>query len=466
MLDRRSLVLLIALAALVVGLLAPRPEALTPTAHRTLVVFTVCLILWVTQALPLSVTGILVFVLLPVLGITTPAKTFSLFGNQAVFFILGALILSSGMMKTGLSTRLAFYFLSRFRRSPISLVFGILVSSAFLTYWMPEHAVAALFFPIVLEISFALKLRPLQSRYGKLLFLALAWGAVIGGVGTLLGGARNPLAIQILHETYGMSIGFFEWMVAVFPIVVIDLAAALIVLLLFFRPDVDDIRPAIDILREEIAMRGPLSGPEKRMVAVMLATIVLWMTQSETLGLANIALMGAVSLFVLRIIQWEDAEEYVNWGIILMYGGAVAVATALAETGAAQWLAQIILADRVVTPFVLVGLTALASVLLTEGISNVAAVAILLPIGFSLGDIHHVNPIAVLYGVAVAAGLAFCLPMGTPPNAICISSGYYRVTDSLKPGLILMVVSWVGFLLLVKFYWPLIGIDLQVSAAP
>jgi len=460
--SRRTVVLLITLAVLVVGLLMPKTEALTPEGHRTIVVFAVCLILWVTQALPLSVTGILVFVLLPLLKILNPEKTFALFGNNAVFFILGALILSSGLMKTGLSTRLAFFFLLRFRRSPVSLVLGILVSSAFLTFWMPEHAVAALFFPIVLEISFALRLRALQSRYGKLLFLALAWGAVIGGVGTLLGGARNPLAIQILHETYGMGIGFFEWMVAVFPIVIIDLAVTLVVLLLFFPPDIKDITPAIDILREEIAMRGPLSGAEKRMIVIMVATVALWITLSETLGLANIALMGAVSLFVFRVIRWEDAEEYVNWGIILMYGGAVAVATAMAETGAAEWLANVLIAGRTVSPFVMLGLTALTAVLLTEAISNVAAVAIILPIAFSLAASHHVNPIAMLYAVAVPAGLAFCLPMGTPPNAICISSGFYRVADSVKPGLILLTVSWLVFLLMVKVYWPLIGIDISL----
>ncbi len=460
-LRRENIILAVALLVIVGGLMLPRAEGLSLEGQRSLIVFAVCLILWITQTLPLSVTGLLVFVLLPLLGVFSPAETFSLFGNKAVFFILGALILSSGLMKTGLSSRLAFLFLSRFRGSPVSLALGILISSAFLTFWMPEHAVAALFFPIVLEICFALRLRPLESRYAKLLFLSLAWGTVVGGVGTLLGGARNPLAIQILQETYGVSIGFFEWMVAVLPVVVINLAITLVVLLLFFRPDVEDIRPAIQILREEIAMRGPMAGGEKRMVAVMLVVIFLWITQSETLGLANISLMGAVSLFVLRVIRWEDAEEYVNWGIILMYGGAVAIASALSETGAAHWLANALFANRTLTPFALVALTALAAKLLTEGISNVAAVAILLPIGFSLGDIYGVNPILVVYAVAVSSGLAFCLPMGTPPNAICISSGYYRVVDALRPGLILLVTSWLVFLLTVKVYWPLIGIQLQ-----
>lgn len=200
------------------------------------------------------------------------------------------------------------------------------------------------------------------------------------------------------------------------------------------------------------------------MVVVMLATIALWITQSESLGLANIALMGAVALFVLKVVQWEDAEEYVNWGIILMYGGAVAIASALAESGAAHWLAHTIFARHALTPFVLVALTALAAKILTEGVSNVAAVAILLPIGFSLGDIYNINPLIIVYAVAVSAGLAFCLPMGTPPNAICISSGYYRVSDCIKPGIILLVVSWLSFLLMVKLYWPLIGIHIQAIA--
>ncbi|MCK4548168.1 MAG: DASS family sodium-coupled anion symporter [Candidatus Eisenbacteria sp.] len=463
---KRNLVLVFALAVLLAGFLVPQAEGLTTEGHRALTVFAVCLILWVTQALPLSVTGLLVFILLPLLQVRTPQETFSLFGNNAVFFILGALILASGMMKTGLSTRFAFYFLSKFGRSPATLALGILVSSAFLTFWMPEHAVAALLFPIVLEICFALRLRPLQSQYGKLLFLSLAWGAVIGGVATLLGGARNPLAIQILQEMYGTSIGFFGWIIAVFPIVVVILLAAFVILLLFFRPDIKDISPAVDVLREEVAMRGPLSGGEKRMIAVMLITTVLWVTQSKLLGLANIALMGAVSLFILKVIRWEDAEEYVNWGIILMYGGAVAIASSLADTGAAQWFADTVFTNPELSPFTIVALIALASVLLTEGISNVAAVAILLPIGFSLGNTYGVNPIAIVYATAVTAGLAFCLPMGTPPNAICISSGYYKVADSVKPGIILNIISWLAFLLLARVYWPLIGIDLLATSVP
>jgi len=173
----------------------PNPEGLTTNGKKALAIFVLCVIFWVSQIIPLMITSLLAIILFPLLGILPAEKTYSLFGNQAVFFILGAFILASAVTRTGLSNRIALIFLKWFGHSPKILLLGVVVLSAFSSFWMSEHAVAAIMFPIITAISLSLELKPEESNYGKSLFLGMAWGCVIGGVATFLGGARAPLAV-------------------------------------------------------------------------------------------------------------------------------------------------------------------------------------------------------------------------------------------------------------------------------
>jgi len=456
----RTVILLFIFIGFLLLLQFYKPEGLNPQGRKAIAIFILCLTLWVTNIIPLAITSLLAIVLLPLLGVMDTKAAFSLFGNRAVFFILGAFILAAALMKSGLSTRLALTFLTRIKKNPQSLLLSVLLASAFLSFWMPAHAVAALMFPIILEIARSLTLKPRKSTYGKALFLSLAWGAVIGGVATLLGGARNPLAIGMLWEEYGTRIGFLEWMIAVVPIVLLMLFFAYVVIRIFFKIDIDDVSLAEKALKEKIKTLGKITKEEKSVGVIMVVTILSWMTLGNTIGLANIAILSAISLFIFNITPWSEIEEYVNWGIILMYGGAIALGAALYQTQAAEWLAHEALSPFTLTPFVFVVIITAISKLLTEGISNAATVAILLPLGFALGETYNISPVIIVYAVAVPAGLAFSLPMGTPPNAICFASGYYRISDAVKAGLVLNIISWIIFIIMVKLYWPLIGIKL------
>jgi sodium-dependent dicarboxylate transporter 2/3/5 len=300
------------LAVFVTGLvlLMPTPDGLSAEGKAALSVFAFCFILWTTGALPLSVTSLLAIALLPLLGALDAGTAFSLFGNRAVFFILGAFMLAAGLMSSGLSSRIALLFLRRFEGSPKRLLSGVILSCAFMAMWMPAHAVAALTFPIILEIASALRLEPRASNYGKALFLSMAWGCVTGGVITLLGGARNPLAIALLREKYNVAIGFTNWTAAVFPIPCILLVVVHLFVFKFFRPEIDNVRPARELIEKKVSDLGPMSGSEKKVLAVMLGTIVCWILIGDRVGLAPIAILGASSLFVLRAIDWHDVERY------------------------------------------------------------------------------------------------------------------------------------------------------------
>ncbi len=458
---RRAKILFIIIAfVLCAGIIvAPSPAGLSREAQGAIAIFALCFVLWVSNALPLAVTSLLAIVLLPVLRVVSPERSFSLFGSPVVFFILGAFILAAALMGSGLSTRLAVGFMRRFGRTPRSLIAGVIFSGVFLAFWMPEHAVAAMLFPIVLEIARALEIVPKKSSFGAALFLALAWGAVIGGVATFLGGARAPLALGILSEHYGRTIGFLDWMVAVAPFAIVLLVVAHLLLTRLFAMDVEDVERAKRALDEKARSLGPLSRREKGVALITVITIAGWILGGQALGLASIALLAAVALFIFNLIDWKSVEEYVNWGVILMYGGAMAIAAALHETGGAKWLADVAMARMEDLPsFWIIVVFAIFAAFLTEAISNVAALALLLPICFGVADRAGIDPVVVVYAVAVPAGLAFALPMGTPPNAIAYSAGYYRLRESVLAGALLKLVALAILIIVMKFYWPHLGI--------
>ena len=432
--------------------------ALTEAGRDAIAIFLVCLVLWVSNAIPLAITSILAIVLVPLLGVLPKAEVYGLFGNEAVFFILGAFILAGAVMHSGLSNRIALAVMDNFGDTPKRLLLSIFLLAAVLSFFMSEHAVAAMLFPIVFEIAKGLGLRPGKSNYGKLLFLSLAWGCVIGGVATFLGGARVPLAVGILRELTGETINFLTYTVAVFPLVIVMLFVGYNVLLRTFPIDVDSVDSAHGVLKDKIHSMGKVSYNEYAVGTLLLLTIIGWATVGSGVGLATVALTSVVVLFVFRLVRWKDIEEYVNWGIILLYGGAIILGSALEKSGAAGWLASISIGQWVTTPWTAVALFSLFTLLFTEGISNAAVIAILLPVGIGLAGSFDMDPVVITYAIAVPAGLAFSLPLSTPANAIAVSSNFITVKDMVRAGVVMSFTAWVVFNLVARFWWPVIGL--------
>ncbi|MBI4950385.1 MAG: DASS family sodium-coupled anion symporter [Deltaproteobacteria bacterium] len=448
----------LAVALVFWGLIAmPTPEGLSPEGQKAIAIFAVCLILWVSNIVPLAITSLLAIVLVPVMGVLPTRETYAIFGNEAVFFILGAFILAGAIMHVGLSTRIALNIMGRFGRSPRQLLIIIFLLAAVLSFFMSEHAVAAMLFPIVLEISKGLGLKPGKSNYGKLLFFALAWGCVIGGVATFLGGARVPLAIGILKETTGATIGFLDYTIAVLPLVLVMMPVGYFFLTRSYPIDVTDVDKAHGVLVHRLKNLGKISYREYAVGLVMALTIISWMSLGRSLGLATIALSAVVVLFIFKLVKWKDIEEYVNWGIILMYGGAIILGTALDRSGAASWLVTEALGAWATTPWMVFAVFSFLAIFLTEAMSNAAVIAILLPVSIGLAEKLSMDPAIVTYAIAVPAGLAFMFPMSTPANAIAVSSNHIKVRDMVKGGFIMCITSWVVFNLVAAWWWPLIG---------
>lgn len=451
-----------ALAGLAYWLISrqPAPPDLPPQAMPAVAIFVVCILFYVTNVIPLMITSLLAVIMFPLAGVLDAKTTFALFGNEAVFFILGAFILASPFMRCGLSRRIALAALQHFGDSPRALLFGVLIIAAFFSCWMSEHAVAAMIFPIVLEITDSLGLAPQTSRYGKVIFLALAAGCIIGGITTFLGGARAPLAVGILHEATGQTIGFTPWALAALPTTLLMLGFAYLLYLFFYPPEAIDIEGVRALLARRRRELGPMSSREIGVSLLTLGTILCWMILGEAFGLAQIALIAVIVAFVFKLTDWQEVEADVNWGIFLMYGGAICLGYAMDKTGGAAWLARHTLGAFVHSPLLLIAAVSFLSIALTELLSNSAVVALLMPVALTMGRDLGIDPRIMTMVVTIPSGLGFMFPMGTPATAIAFSSGYLGMRDTVRTGWILFLGGWLIFNLSIHLVWPWLGFKL------
>jgi solute carrier family 13 (sodium-dependent dicarboxylate transporter), member 2/3/5 len=437
------------------------PEGLTVEGFRALIVFLTCLVLWVTHLLPLPVTGLFALVLPVLLGIMPASRAFSFFGSEAVFFIMGVFILATALLKSGLSTRMALYLLKSGSKSPRRLIFQVMLTSALLSFIMSEHAVAAMMFPVLLVIVNRLNVSRKSSSYARILFLAMAWGCVIGGIATMLGGARVPLAIGLLQDAGHGTITFVQWTAAMLPLVLVLFGFCYVLLTRFFAIDIETVADADAAIDAQIRECGRLLMEEKFLALLIVGAIASWIFLGPRLGMATISILAVVFLFMFRVVEWHDLQERMEWGVILMYGGAIAISSILNSTGAGLWFAQTYILPHLSTPWTLILVLSLLTILLTEAMSNAAVVAVLLPIGMSVAKQFGLDPKVVVYAVASASGLAYALPMSTPSVAMAYSSGYLKLKEVAFPAAIMVGVSWSALMLTARFWWPVLGINIS-----
>lgn len=430
-----------------------------PNAHAALAVFSVAAFLWISNALPLAITGIVVLLLLPLSGAISSQATYAYFGNDAIFFVLGAFILASPVMRSGLSTRIALLLITRCGQTPMGLLLSFFCLPAFLAFFISEHAVAAMMYPIVLEIITATKSK-VGSRFAFAAFLAMGWGAIIGGTMTLLGGARAPLALGMLQSISHMNISFAGWTYYVYPMVLAMLAVAFLTVMLVAWGCKVNLNTAQEHLKRYQKELGGWSRRELLTLAVLGITVIMWLTIGGRIGLEAVAFIGVLLAFLTGITRWSEIEHDVQWGIFVMYGSAIALGAALRDTGAAHVIVERILSLGITSPItvfiILVGL----SFILTEAMSNAAAVAVLMPIGLSLAPQFGIDPRAITLIIATAAGLTFLLPISTPAMAVITSVDYVSPARALRWGLVPKIIGAVLIILIAWWYWPWAGLTL------
>lgn len=448
-------IFLFCLAILIVFYLLPNPEGLTYEGKMMIGVLITAAILWITEPIPLAVTGLFIMILQPLLFIMPAQEVFSSFGNQAVFFLIGAFIIAGAVEKHGLHRRIALGFLKRFEKSPRSFTFGIMLSCALLSFIMPEHGVAALFVPIVASILIAMRIMPRESNFGKISMLSVAYGCSIGSLGTLIGGARNPLTISELSNI-GITVSFFDWMVMAVPVVFISLPVVWLILQISYPIEIQDIGLARKSIEQQVTTQGSISKNEIKVAVILSFTICMWVLFSHYtyFGLAGIALLGGMILFFTDTINWKDVERKIPWGIILLYGGAITLGVGLNSTGAGAWLASMIVSNIPLNPLMILLAMICVTIVLTNLMSNTGAVAVILPVGLSIAsEIAGISSLLMAMVIALSGGLAFIFVIATPANAIAYSSGYFSIRDLAKTGFLANTVCIVILLLVAIIYW-------------
>ncbi len=449
--------LVIAFLILAIFYFIPTPDGLTHNGKVMIGILLMAAILWITEPIPLAVTGLLIMIIQPILHVIPPNEVFSSFGNQAIFFLVGAFIIAGAIEKHGLHRRIALRFLSKFEKSPRIFTFGIMSSCAILSFAMPAHGVAALFLPIVVSILIAMKITPRQSNFGKVSMLCVAYGCSIGSIGTLIGGARNPLTIGLLSDLADpINVTFFDWMIYSMPVVFISLPLVWLILQLSFPIEIKDISRAKQEIKNQVIKAGKMRKKETVVLIILIITILLWifLSSHQYFGLGVIAILGGILLFITRTINWNDVEKRVPWGIILLYGGAITLGIGIQQTGAGTWIVNTLFSTVGINPYIVVLVIIILTILLTNIMSNIGAVAILLPIGIAIAtEIPGISSLLAAMIIALSAGFAFMLVIATPGNAITYSSGYFSTRDLFKAGSMANITCIIVIFIVATAYW-------------
>jgi sodium-dependent dicarboxylate transporter 2/3/5 len=442
-------------------LVSPAPDGLPVEGWRTAAVAVLMAVWWVTEAIPISATALLPLVLFPVLGVDTITATAAPYAQPMIFLFMGGFMIALAMQRWGLHRRIALNIIHAIGTRPGSIIAGFMVSSAFVSMWVSNTATTLMMLPIGLSVV-ELARRPGAdgttaagaANFAVCLMLSIAYASSIGGVATLVGTPTNPLMTAFLFENYGVEISFVQWMMVGVPVALIGLPVTHFALTRMVLPvRMKSLPGGREFIEGELRKLGRLSRPELMVAAVFSLVAVLWISQPllETrlpgISDTSIAIFGALLLFLLPVdpkrgvflLSWSHAER-LPWGVLLLFGGGLTLAGAIARTGLAEWIGGM-LAGVGTWPVVIVILTVTAVIImLTELTSNSATAAAFMPIMVALAVTIGENPILLAVPVTLAASCAFMLPVATPPNAIIYGSGAMTIAQMARAGVVLNIL--------------------------
>lgn len=452
------------------------PEGLSKEANAVLATTLWVAIWWIFEVVPISVTALLPIVLFPLTGAMELSSTTASFGHKYVFLYIGGFILAIAIEKWNLHKRIALNIIKIIGTSVSKIILGFMVATAFLSMWISNTATAVMMLPIGMAIITQLKDNPdtiedENATFGKALMLAIAYSASIGGVATLIGTPPNLVFAGILEEQYDIEMTFSKWMIFGLPISIVLLIICWKYLTSFaFTFKQKDFPGGKAEIKRQIALLGKISYEEKAVLVVFGTTAFLWITRSFLLKQlipaiddTIIAIIGATVLFLIpskqgdktKIIDWNSAVK-LPWGILLLFGGGLALAEGFKTSGLANWIGSQLTLIEGLPLLVLLFVLVLSVNFLTEITSNLATTAMLLPIIAPVALTLDVHPFTLMVGITVAASCAFMLPVATPPNAIVFGSGYLRIPDMMKTGIWMNIISIVLITLITYYLLPLL----------
>jgi sodium-dependent dicarboxylate transporter 2/3/5 len=428
---------------------------------------------WVTEAIPISATALLPLAVLPLAGVTTPAEAAAPYADPILFLFIAGFMIAVGIERWNLHARVALNIAARVGTRPSALIGGFVLAAGLLSMWISNTATALMLTPIAVGVAQAVeKHGGPDPRLGAGLVLAVAYAASIGGMGTPVGSPTNLIAMGFLNER-GIELSFAQWMVLGVPVAALLLPVLWFLLTRGLKPGgAEGEARGRAVLRDALAALGPMSPAEVRVGAVFLLVALGWITRElvlvrlpglERLSDMGIAVMGALLLFLLpsgagagrppRLLDWAAAER-IPWGIVILFGGGLSLASAMETSGLSDWLAGALGGLRGLDLLLILAALLLVTLVATEAMSNVATLTAMLPIVAAFAAAMGVNPLLLVFPVSIAASLGFMLPIATGPNAIAYATGQAPMRTMLRTGFWLNLAGVAAILLVNAVFAP------------
>lgn len=445
---------------------------LSPGAENMLAVAIIMAAWWATEAFPLAVTALLPLILLPALGIMPMSQTASSYAHPITFLLLGGFALALAVERVNLHVRAAYGFLSLIRARASLLVAVLMGIAAVSSMWISNTSTTLMLMPVAISITQMIRqhltdLTPKQLHdFDVSVFLGLAFGATVGGMGTIIGTPPNALAVGFIQTTYGIEIGFIDWMTFAVPFMLIMLPLIWLVLTQVTHPVRFALKPDMQAsMRAHYHALGSPSVAERRVLTIFLLTVLAWMSRKYVVGVlgltgitdTTIAIAALFSLFIVpagdregALLDWSDMAR-IPWGVLVLFGGGFALAAGISDSGLSTWIGKNLSVVGTASVIIIVLSIVAVIVFLTEITSNTATTTTFLPVIAALALEIGQAPLVLILPATLAASCAFMFPVATPPNAIVFGSGQVRIVDMMRAGLWLNVLG-MGVLTLFAIY--------------
>ena len=429
---------------------------------------------WVTECVPISVTALLPIVLFPLTGGMDLATTTAAYGHKLVFLFVGGFLIALAIEKWYLHKRLALNIIRVTGSNKSRVILGFMLATAFLSMWISNTATSIMILPVGLAIISQLKDDPKTIEnenevFGKSLMIAIAYSASIGGMATLIGTPPNMVLAGVVEESYGIKLNMFDWMKFGVPLSSFLLIICWLYLTkIAFKFKNEEFSAGKEEILRQINKLGRFSNEEIKVLIVFTLTALGWIFRGSIETIfpmiddTIIAIFFAVTLFIIptknhktntTLLVWNDTVK-LPWGILILFGGGMAIASAFGKSGLALWIADLLQNLNDVSLFLIILIIVTSINLLTEVTSNMATTAMLLPVLVTIALAIEVHPYFLLVSATLAASCAFMLPISTPPNAVVFGSGFLKIEDMFKKGVWMNLISIITITLVVYFTLP------------
>lgn len=405
-------------------------------------------ILWITEAIPLAMTALLIPVLVIILKIAEPKEAFAEFSNPVIYLFMGGFVLAGALSAHSLDRLLAHKLLllakGNFYKSSILLMFATSLTAC----WVSNTSTAAMMIPLALGIV-AITDSKKATAEAKFLLLGIAYAANIGGIVTMIASPPNAIGAALL------DLSFSEWLVYGLPIFLITFPIMVLVLTLYFKPDRKMLVPTI-------ALPGKRSPKRNALLTIFAITVLLWVFDgvlAPMLGIESsfsslVAIFSMLLLFTFKVMTWEQILKSIRWEILLLFGGGLTLGYIVESTGLGSMLVNYVMElSQHVPLIVFLWLIVMGSIIMTEFMSNTASAALILPLLYTLAQASGINPMILVLPATIAASFGFMMPVGTPPNAMVYSSGFVPQKDMMKAGLGLNIIFSIVLTLFFYFFF-------------